>query len=60
MLAIACFGLLVLAGNMPAQQGASGYHLVKSVKIECPGGWDYLSIDPETRRLFISHGTSSC
>jgi DNA-binding beta-propeller fold protein YncE len=57
MLAIACFGLLVLAGNMPAQQGASGYHLVKSVKIEGPGGWDYLSIDPETRRLFISHGT---
>jgi len=57
MLAMACLGLLVLAGSAPAQQGASGYHLIKTVKIEGPGGWDYLSIDPQNRRLFISHAS---
>jgi DNA-binding beta-propeller fold protein YncE len=57
ILATACLGLLALAGSAPAQQGASGYHVVKRVKIEGPGSWDYLSIDPESRRLFISHST---
>lgn len=53
----ALVALLALPGGMPAQEGASGYHLVKSVRIEGPGGWDYLSIDPQNRRLFISHDT---
>jgi hypothetical protein len=57
MLAIACLGLLALAGSTPAQQRASGYHLIKTVKIEGPGGCDYLGIDSQNRRLFISHAT---
>ena len=48
---------IVFKTDLPAQEGASGYHLIRSVKIEGPGGWDYLSIDPDSRRLFISHGT---
>jgi len=57
MLTLACLGLIALAGTTPAQQGASGYHLAKTVKLDGPGGWDYLGIDPESRRLFISHDT---
>jgi DNA-binding beta-propeller fold protein YncE len=57
IMAMAFLGLLALAGSTPAQQGASGYHVVKTVKIEGPGGWDYLTIDPQNRRLFISHST---
>jgi DNA-binding beta-propeller fold protein YncE len=57
MLAMACLGLIALAGTTPAQPGASGYHLAKTVKLDGPGGWDYLGIDPESRRLFISHDT---
>jgi DNA-binding beta-propeller fold protein YncE len=53
---------LALAGparNTSAQQssGASGYHLVKKVKLGGSGGWDYLEVDPATHRLFISRAT---
>jgi len=37
--------------------GSSGYHLVKKVKLGGEGGWDYLSVDPATHRVFISRGT---
>jgi DNA-binding beta-propeller fold protein YncE len=46
--------LVVLALTASAQQGASSYHLAKTVKLAGPGGWDYLAIDPENRKLFIS------
>jgi DNA-binding beta-propeller fold protein YncE len=57
MLATACLGLIALAGSTLAQQGSSGYHLTKTVKVDGPGGWDYLAIDSSSRRLFISHDT---
>jgi len=37
--------------------GKSGYHLIKKVKLGGEGGWDYLTVDPAGRRLFISRGT---
>src|SRR5580658_3656695 len=37
--------------------GASGYHLIKKVKLGGVGGWDYLEVDAATHRLFISRGT---
>jgi DNA-binding beta-propeller fold protein YncE len=37
--------------------GPSGYHLVKTVKLGGTGGWDYLTVDSATHRLFISRGT---
>jgi hypothetical protein len=39
MLAMVCFGV---------------YHLLKKVQLSGAGGWDYLAIDLESRRLFIS------
>jgi hypothetical protein len=54
MLAMVCFGVFALAGSTPAQEGASGYHLLKKVQLSGAGGWDYLAIDLESRRLFIS------
>src|SRR5271157_3223419 len=47
----------VLAVSTPAQQGPSGYHLIKKVNLGGEGFWDYLSIDSAGRRLFISRGT---
>ena len=43
------------ASSAPA--GKSGYHLIKKVKLGGEGGWDYLSVDAASRRLFISRGT---
>src|ERR1700730_12288106 len=40
-----------------ARSGSSGYHLLKKVKLGGEGGWDYLTVDSTSRRLFISRGT---
>ncbi len=30
------------------------YHLLKTIKVGGDGGWDYLSLDPDARRLYIT------
>ncbi len=35
----------------------SGYHLIKKIPIPGDGFWDYLTTDPATDRVFVSHGT---
>jgi len=41
------------AGQTP---GASGYRVIKTITVGGEGFWDYLSVDSEGRRLYISHG----
>jgi len=36
---------------------APGYHVIKKIQIGGEGGWDYLSIDSEARRLYVSRST---
>jgi YVTN family beta-propeller protein len=43
------------AADAPAP-GPSGYHLAATWKPGGEGGWDYLSIDPEGRRLYVARG----
>lgn len=43
--------LAALAETVP------GYHLVKTYKLGGEGGWDYLTLDPDARRLYISRAT---
>lgn len=33
------------------------YHYITQIPISGEGGWDYLSIDPEAHRLYVSHAT---
>ena len=37
--------------------GPSGYQLLKKVAVGGEGGWDYLTVDPAARRLYISRQT---
>ena len=37
--------------------GSSGYHLVQTYKLGGSEGWDYLAIDSDARRLYISRST---
>ncbi len=37
--------------------GAEGYKVVNKIKIGGTGGWDYLSVDPATQRVYASHGS---
>ena len=39
------------------QAGTSGYHLAKRVALGGEGDWDYLEVDPNTHRVFITRGT---
>ena len=59
VLGILAAGMIVLRHAVAAPQaaGASGYHLIKKVKLGGTGGWDYLTVDQATHRLFISRGT---
>src|SRR2546428_10821813 len=40
-----------------AARQSSGYHVVRRYQLGGEGGWDYLVLDPASRRLFISRGT---
>jgi YVTN family beta-propeller protein len=63
---LASIGLLALAAVLFAETfsgavgqaaGPSGYHVIKTVPVGGEGFWDYLTVDSEARRLYISHGT---
>ncbi len=41
--------------NLNAQ--TSGFQLIKNTVIGGEGGWDYLSVDSQSRRLYVSHST---
>src|SRR6267142_2617647 len=43
-----------LTGAINAQPG---FHLIKKTVIGGEGGWDYLMVDTENRRLYLSHST---
>jgi YVTN family beta-propeller protein len=50
--AIVCTLLL----NLSAAQGqTTGYHVAKSIPVGGIGGWDYLTYDGSSHRLFVSH-----
>jgi YVTN family beta-propeller protein len=55
-LALAC---LIFASVASAAESADpgGYRVLKTIKIGGPGGWDYLTMDPAARRLYISRST---
>ncbi len=46
--------LLLVTSGMAAD---AGYHLIKTYKLGGDGGWDYLTLDPSSNRLYISRST---
>src|SRR6266403_667937 len=40
-----------------AKPGASGYHVIKTVPVPGDEGWDYVYVDSDARRVYISHGS---
>src|SRR5258708_39594225 len=53
--------ILFLAAYGLSVSAAGGYHLIKKVPLAAaPGGgeyFDYIFVDPEARRVYVSHGT---
>ncbi len=48
--------LLLNVGIMATAQQADKIHLLNTFHIKSAGGWDYISVQPNTNKLFVSHG----
>jgi DNA-binding beta-propeller fold protein YncE len=54
---LALFLLLLGVSSPAAQPRDPGYHVVKRLVVGGDGGWDYLTVDPTARRLYVTHAT---
>jgi DNA-binding beta-propeller fold protein YncE len=60
---IACLSLLaalslgLLLHGKAASAGPSGYQVVQTIPVPGDGFWDYVAVDSDARRIYISHGT---
>src|SRR4051794_12632698 len=54
---LAGLAVFLQCGFASAQKSASGYHIIKQIKLGGDGGWDYLSFDAKNGHLFISRST---
>jgi DNA-binding beta-propeller fold protein YncE len=49
--------LVTLASLAVASTDPSGYHIAKTITLGGTEGWDYISMDSDTRRLYIGRST---
>ena len=54
---IVCFVLFLCAVSVNAQTSVSHYKIAGKIHLEGDGGWDCLTVDDATGRLFVSHST---
>jgi YVTN family beta-propeller protein len=50
-------GLMISSFIVVAAFAAEGFKVVSKIKIGGTGGWDYVAVDPNTDRVYASHGT---
>jgi len=50
-------GMTLVMLMMVTSGWAAGYHVIKTYKVGGDGGWDYLTFDKASNRLFISRAT---
>lgn len=48
---------MLLAAVLCFAQSKGGYHLLNKIPAAGDGNWDYLYLDSDARRLYVSHGT---
>jgi len=48
---------LAASSVVQAQAATPGYHVIHRINTGGEGGWDYITVDPEGNRLFVSRGT---
>jgi len=56
LFAVALFSAAIFSGAA-AKPSASGYHVIKTVPVPGDEGWDYVYVDSDARRVYISHAT---
>ena len=56
LVAVGAIALMAALPEVPMLRQATTYHVTKSVPLGIDGGWDYLTVDPDAKRLYISRG----
>jgi DNA-binding beta-propeller fold protein YncE len=54
---VCCVSLAKIVMAAPEDSAGSGYHVVRKLPLGGEGRWDYLTLDPEARRIYISRST---
>ena len=49
--------VLAESSTVQAQAATPGYHVIQRINAGGEGGWDYVTVDPDGNRLFLSRGT---
>jgi DNA-binding beta-propeller fold protein YncE len=52
---LGCVSLNLVLHASAQSSGPSGYHVVQTVPLPGDGFWDYVTVDSEARRIYISH-----
>ncbi|HEV7594407.1 MAG TPA: hypothetical protein VGO33_05365 [Gemmatimonadaceae bacterium] len=53
----AALAAFVASHSVTAQTASPGYHVINKIPAGGEGGWDYVTVDPDGNRLFLSRGT---
>jgi DNA-binding beta-propeller fold protein YncE len=56
LIEIVAVSLLAVFNGTPLQAAEAQYHFIKEIPIPGKAQWDYLKVEPDSRRLFVSHG----
>jgi YVTN family beta-propeller protein len=56
VLAISSCTCIMYPLTMKAQQ-KTGFHILKKHNIASSGGWDYITVDSQNKKMYVSHGT---
>jgi hypothetical protein len=54
---VCCASFVAIVTAAPLGSAGSGYHVVRKLPIGGEGRWDYLTVDSEARRIYISRST---
>ncbi len=55
---LCAISVLAVFSTQPSVAGAEpGYHIIKKVPLQGGTSWDYVYVDPDGRRVYVSHGT---
>jgi len=57
LLFFGCMILMTCFSSLNAQAQKSAYKLAKTIQLTNDGGWDYLSVDEVSQKLFVSHSS---
>src|SRR5437879_13390002 len=51
------FSAVAFSYRAPPAPATSGYHVFKTIPVGGDGGWDYVYVDSDARRVYVSRGT---